>query len=113
MLAFLNLGFTEMLVILVVAIIVFGRNLPAVAVQAAATVQKMRRSLSDLRRETGIDEELRRARREIEQAIPRDLPRIVERKLESLVDEAEAEAEVGESEAAPGPPERGGPDAPG
>lgn len=84
MLAFLNLGLTEMLLILLVAILVFGRNLPSVAVQAAATVQKMRRSLVDLRREAGIDEELRRARREFEQAVPRDLPRLVERKLDAI-----------------------------
>jgi Sec-independent protein translocase protein TatA len=89
MLAFLNLGLTEMLLILVVAILVFGRNLPGVAVQAAATVQKMRRSLVDLRREAGIDDELRRARREFEQAVPRDLPRLVERKLDSITAEPE------------------------
>lgn len=84
MLAFLNLGLTEMVLIAVVAILVFGRNLPSVAVQAASTVQRMRRSLTDLRRETGIDEELRRARREFEQAVPRDLPRLVERPLDSI-----------------------------
>ena len=93
MLAFLNLGLTEMLLILVVAILVFGRNLPTVAVQAAATVQKMRRSLVDLRREAGIDEELRRARREFEQAVPRDLPRLVERKLDSITADPEPRRE--------------------
>lgn len=93
MLAFLNLGLTEMLLILVVAILVFGRNLPSVAVQAAATVQKMRRSLVDLRREAGIDDELRRARREFEQAVPRDLPRLVERKLDSITAEPEPRRE--------------------
>jgi len=110
MLAFLNLGFTEMVVILVVAIIVFGRNLPSVAVQAAATVQKMRRSLADLRRETGIDEELRRARREIEQAVPRDLPRIIEQRLDALVDDA-GEDQAGKSDEAE-PPGPAGPAAP-
>lgn len=93
MLAFLNLGLTEMLLILVVAILVFGRNLPTVAVQAAAAVQKMRRSLVDLRREAGIDDELRRARREFEQAVPRDLPRLVERKLDSITAEPEPRRE--------------------
>ena len=77
----------EIGLILVVAILVFGRDLPSAAVQAAATLQKLRRSLADMRRETGIDEELRRARREFEQAVPRDAaraaraaPRVVEHK---------------------------------
>src|SRR5688572_18505639 len=65
----------EIGLILVVAILVFGRDLPSAAVQAAATLQKLRRALADMRRETGIDEELRRARREFEQAVPRDAAR--------------------------------------
>lgn len=94
MLALLNLGMFEIGLILVVAILVFGRDLPSAAVQAAATLQKLRRSLADMRRETGIDDELRRARREFEQAVPRDAaraaggaPRVVEHK--PLVEPAE------------------------
>ena len=75
MLALLNLGMFEIGLILVVAVLVFGRDLPSAAVQAAATLQKLRRALADMRRETGIDEELRRARREFEQAVPRDAAR--------------------------------------
>jgi Sec-independent protein translocase protein TatA len=88
MLGFLNFGPYEFIVVLIVAILIFGRNLPTVVVQAAAMVQKMRRSLTDLRRETGIDEELRNARRELENAVPRDLTKdldvakIVEREVE-------------------------------
>ena len=84
MLAILNLGVAEMILIAVVAILVFGRNLPSVAVQAASTVQRMRRSLADLRRETGIDDELRRARREFEEAVPRDLPSLAKHSLEAI-----------------------------
>ena len=75
MLALLNLGMFEIGLILVVAVLVFGRDLPSAAVQAAGTLQKLRRALADMRRETGIDEELRRARREFEQAVPRDAAR--------------------------------------
>ncbi len=87
MLAFIfNFGPYEFGVVLLVAILIFGRNLPRVAVQAASVMQKMRRSLAELRRETGIDEELRRARRELEAAVPRDLgnldmAKIVEREI--------------------------------
>ena len=56
MLSLLNLGMAEIVLILVVAILIFGRDLPSAAVKAAATLQKLRRSLADLRRETGIDE---------------------------------------------------------
>ena len=101
MLAILNLGPYEIFVIVVVAILVFGRNLPTVAVQAASTMQKMKRSLADLRRETGIDEEFRRARRELEEAVPRevrsmDMPRIVQREIEKAVEQSEASDQVDE-----------------
>jgi Sec-independent protein translocase protein TatA len=58
----------ELVVIMVVAILVFGQRLPQVAGEAAATLQKVKRSLSDLRRETGIDQEIYRAKREFEDA---------------------------------------------
>lgn len=77
MLAFVfNFGTLEILCVAVVAVLVFGRKLPEVAVQAAQVVQKLRRAMTDLRRETGIDEELRRARRTIDEAVPRDLRRM-------------------------------------
>ena len=69
MLAFIgNLSFLEMGVILVIAVLVFGRRLPEVAGQAAAQLHRARRALSDLRRESGIDEELRKARRTLSSA---------------------------------------------
>ena len=65
-LAFLNLAPSELIVIAVVAILVWGRRLPEVAGQAAGVVQRMRRSLDDLRRETGIDREIQNARRAVD-----------------------------------------------
>ena len=108
MLAFLNLGVTEMVVILVVAVVVFGRNLPQVAVQAAAQVAKLRRSLTDLRRETGIDDELRRAKREFEQAVPRNLPRIIEQKLVETIEADVPQAPASEAAEKPVDGEREG-----
>lgn len=74
MLAFLfNLSIGEIGMLLVVAILVFGRRLPEVAGQAAATLQKLRRNLNELRRETGIDAEFRSAQRTIRESVKLDL----------------------------------------
>jgi sec-independent protein translocase protein TatA len=57
-----NLSLLELLLIGVVAVLVFGRRLPEVAGQAAGQVMRAKRALTNLRRESGIDDELRRAR---------------------------------------------------
>jgi sec-independent protein translocase protein TatA len=54
-----NLSFSEILLIAVVAVMVFGKRLPEVAGQTVRQVAKLRRNLDDLRRESGIDRELR------------------------------------------------------
>lgn len=54
-----NLSYAEILCILVVAIMVFGRRLPEVAARAAHQVMKLRRSLGTMWRETGLAEEWR------------------------------------------------------
>ena len=69
MLAFFgNLAPLEFVVVLVVAILVFGRDLPSVALRGFAHLRKLRRSLDDLRRETGIDRELRQIERSMQEA---------------------------------------------
>lgn len=60
-----NLNVVELVVIAVVAVIVFGPRLPEVARQSAVNLAKARRALLELRRQSGIDEELREARRSI------------------------------------------------
>ena len=72
MLALFNLAPSEILIGLVVAVLVFGRRLPEVAVQTAGQLQKFKRALTDFKRETGIDEELRSARRSLQDVVPRD-----------------------------------------
>lgn len=62
-----NLNVIEIVVIGVVAVLIFGRRLPEVAGQAAHGLAKARRALQDLRRQTGIDEELRQVRRTVEE----------------------------------------------
>lgn len=66
MLAFIsNLSPGEMVVVVVLAVIIFGRQLPDVTMELARRFYKLRKMLSDLRRETGIDEELREVQRSL------------------------------------------------
>jgi Sec-independent protein translocase protein TatA len=102
--AFLNLGPQEIVVITVVAILVWGRRLPEVAGQAAGMVQRMRRSLDDLRRETGIDREIQNARRAVDEAVPRGVRTLdVRREARKLVEEATRPEPPPETSAAPPP----------
>jgi len=118
MIAFLNLGPGEVLLVAVVAVLVFGRRLPEVAGQAAGVVQRMRRSLAELRRETGIDQEILAARRSIEQSLPRDLesfdvPSIARREAAEIRKQARAAVdpvEPAEREPPRPTPERDPPD---
>jgi Sec-independent protein translocase protein TatA len=102
--AFLNLGAQEIVILVVVAIVVWGRRLPEVAGQAAGVVQRMRRSLDDLRRETGIDREIQNARRAVDEALPRGVRTLdVRREARRLVEEATRPAPADEPPA-PSPP---------
>lgn len=53
-----NLSLQELLLIAALAVLLFGRRLPQVVGQLFGQLQRMRRALDDLRRETGIDREL-------------------------------------------------------
>jgi Sec-independent protein translocase protein TatA len=53
-----NLSFAELAVILIVAVMVFGKRLPQVAGEAFRGVTRLRRHLDDLRRDSGIDREI-------------------------------------------------------
>jgi len=60
----------EGIVIAIVAVLIFGKNLPEVAGKVYAQLRKVRRAIDDLRRETGIDRDfhdIRRDMRDIEQ----------------------------------------------
>ena len=106
-LAFLgNLSVTETVLILVVAILIFGRDLPQVAGKAYLQVRKLRRVFDDMRRETGIDQEIRNMERtfrdvsqevDINPSVPhtparQQLPRGQEKALDR--EKAEASPEV-------------------
>lgn len=68
-----NLGGTELLIVLVAALLVFGKRLPQVAGDAARQMAKLRRSLDEAWRETGMEKEIQQVRRDLETAIPREL----------------------------------------
>jgi len=65
---FSNLGLLEMVVIAVVAVLVFGKNLPQAASKAYLQARKLRNAIDDLRRESGIDQELRNIERNVREA---------------------------------------------
>lgn len=113
-LAFLNLGAQEIVILVVVAIVVWGRRLPEVAGQAAGMVQRMRRSLDDLRRETGIDREIQNARRAVDEAVPRSVRTLdVRREAKRLAEEATRPMPAEEPPKEPAPaPAPGEPPAP-
>lgn len=67
-----SLAWTEVLVILAAALMIFGGNLPEVALRLVAQVMRARRAVSKMWRDTGLEDELRRVRRDIENNIPRD-----------------------------------------
>ena len=69
MLAFIgNLSPLEIVVIGVVAILVFGKRLPEVAGRFLYHIRRLRQSMYDLRRETGIDQEIRNVERTMRKA---------------------------------------------
>jgi Sec-independent protein translocase protein TatA len=70
---FEDLGFPELVVIGIAGILLFGKRLPEVASQAGQQLVKFRRSLQQVKAETGIDHEVRKLQRTFEDAIPRDL----------------------------------------
>jgi Sec-independent protein translocase protein TatA len=69
MLAFLsNLGPVEIVVVAIVAILVFGKNLPEAAAKAVIQLRKFRTAVDDLKRDTGIERELRDIERTVREA---------------------------------------------
>ncbi|MCK6445836.1 MAG: twin-arginine translocase TatA/TatE family subunit [Planctomycetes bacterium] len=64
-----GLGGLELLIVGVVGLLLFGGNLPKVAAEAARWFVGLKRSLNDIRRETGIEREIENAKREIERSV--------------------------------------------
>ena len=54
-----NLSTTEILVVGIVAVLIFGKRLPEVASQTFGQLRRLRQGMDQFRRETGIDREMR------------------------------------------------------
>jgi Sec-independent protein translocase protein TatA len=70
---FENLGGSELLIVMAAALLVFGKRLPQVAGDAAKQLVKLRKSLDEAWRDTGMQQEILNVKRDLENAIPRDL----------------------------------------
>ncbi len=69
MLAFLtNIGLPELVVIAVIAVLIFGKDLPQAASKAFVQVRKLRNAVDDLRRDSGIEREIRNIERNMREA---------------------------------------------
>ena len=115
---FEDIGMSEILVIGIVGVLLFGKRLPEVASQAGQQLVKFRRSLQQVKAESGMDQEVRKIRRTIEEAIPRDfsvgeVARLASARVQERIQSArkEIDLEIGKPlpEVAPAPP---GPAAP-
>jgi len=64
-LAFLNIGFPEMAIILVLGLLIYGRRLPEVGAQVGKTVANLKRGLHEFKAQIDTDEDLRDVRNSI------------------------------------------------
>ncbi|MDP6538019.1 MAG: hypothetical protein QF903_03690 [Planctomycetota bacterium] len=88
-----DIAAVEVILVAAVAVMVFGKDLPQVAAKAFVGVQKLRRSVSQVWRESGMNEEIRKLQRELDQA-KRDLHRELPRSEELVADARRASEEV-------------------
>jgi len=98
----------------VAGVLLFGKRLPEVASQAGAQLVKFRRSLQQVKAESGMDQEVRKIQRVIEEAIPRDLSvgevaRMASARVQERIESASKESEGAATppEASPPKPETG------
>lgn len=98
-LLFEDLGFGELIVVGVASVLFFGKRLPEVAAQAGAQLSKFRRSLQDIKHETGMDHEMRKLQRTLEDARSElsmaEIARLAKTKVEQRLTEAKEHLDPG------------------
>lgn len=99
-----NLGGTELLIVMAAALLVFGKRLPQVAGDAAKQLVKLRRSLDEAWRDTGMQQEILNVKRDLENAIPRDLSIGEMARIASAEMDKRVRANEEAMKAAPNPP---------
>jgi Sec-independent protein translocase protein TatA len=62
-----NAGWMELMLVAVIAVLVFGRDLPHVAAKAFVHLQRLRRGVQQVWRDTGISQEMRNLSRQLEE----------------------------------------------
>ena len=92
-----DLAFQELLIVAFAAVVIFGRRLPQVAGRGFAQFQRVRRTLTQTWRETGIDEEIRRIQRDLDRQVPHSfdparLARRETREIQRLLERDERQA---------------------
>jgi len=115
MTAFLNnLGLSEMVVIALIAVLIFGKNLPQAASKAYLQIRKLRNAMEDIRRESGIDKEIRDIERTVREAEweARRATRIARHELPGRTTQGPQESGAPASLPPPLPPPARPPDAP-
>jgi len=99
-------GYQEMLIILVIGLLIFGRRLPEVGRAMGKTLMQLRRGVQDFKEELRRDEDLQDARstiREIKQAV--DVPRTManpKRMLSKVAEDVMRDPEPESPTATPG-----------
>ena len=68
-----NLSWFELALVALLAVLVFGRRLPQVAMDAARQLYRLRRALSEMSREAGLDDEIRDLQRSVRDATRADV----------------------------------------
>lgn len=90
----------EWVIVVMAALMIFGSRLPEVALRAVAHVMRIRRAISKMWRDTGLEDELRRVRRDIELSIPKDADFSVKPKPAGEINDARMAAEKAREAAA-------------
>lgn len=99
-----NAGWMELMLIAVIAVMVFGRDLPHVAAKAFVHLQRLRRGVQQVWRETGISQEMRNLSRQLEEnerkaRAPLDNARRIQAELREQVERPRSASEPADAAA--------------
>lgn len=86
--ALFNIGFSELLLILLVAFVIVGpKDLPKVARSMARGIRQLRQLFAAFKEESGLEETIQELKQEAEGADPTATLRAVRQEAEKIVDE--------------------------
>ncbi|MCA8978673.1 MAG: hypothetical protein H6831_12105 [Planctomycetes bacterium] len=99
-----NAGWMELLLVAVISVMVFGRDLPHVAAKAFVHLQRLRRAVQQVWRETGISQEMRNLSRQLEEnerkaRAPLDQARRIQAELRERVERPRSASEPADAAA--------------